>query len=111
MKSVIEYVPKTEKESKMKTNIIATIVSFLALLGTIVSYFSKQENRFTVLEQQNKNIISGIETINKSSEKLLSKLDKNSSDIATNKVDIAINKVKVDSVQKDVMKLERPKKR
>jgi len=108
---VIEYVPATEvREPKMKTNIIATIASFLALLGTIVSYFSKQENRFTILEQQSKNIMSGVESINRASEKLFTKLEKNSSDINANKVDIAINSVKIDSIQRDVTKLDKKKK-
>jgi len=110
MKNVVEYVPR-EQGGKMKTNIVATVISFFVLLGTVVSYFSKQENRFTTLEEQNKNIISGLETLNKSSERLLTKLEKNSSDISTNRVDIAINKVKIDSIQKDVVHLEQRKKK
>jgi hypothetical protein len=111
MKNVVEYVPKTEQGGKMKTNIVATVISFLVLLGTVVSYFSKQENRFTTLEEQNKSILSGLDTLNRSSEKLLTKLEKNSSDISANKIDIAINKVKIDSIQKDVMQLEQRKKK
>ncbi len=88
------------REAKMKSNIIATIISGLILLGTLISYFSKSESRMAVLEEQNKTVISLLQKQDTTYIGLSQKLDMTLQTINNVRVDVATNTAKIESMKK-----------